>query len=500
MALIHKSVSPFGDWIIFLNGKMLYKKWPGGRSVVFEAYGPPTSNHDRDNGTTLTEETAPMAHTVEDDMLSPSQLYAKRFSGMSEETGSDGVPSDKAKALFHSVVSALAWTSEENIAEIDVAKIRDHLHLKGMIDLADPGKYPTMPMEVRAPLRGYILSLPGFYEWMGHKQTDETYGAHAVIEGQLTAYLVSIAGVYALLLEGSPMPGMANILDSDSEGIARNPFRQSGEALANMVGPLLPDICDDDEIVARAKRLFTIAADALYWMVDEKIAQFDFAELRDHFNLNTLIDLNDPFLNPTIPMEVRGPIREYLYSIPGFRPEMGYNQTQEAIDSHRQSEMTLTKLLGSLVDTYGYIFCAPPETLRVADDVYGEGGGVSPKWRSDLTSGEAASNEGAAVDTTESPMKGVPEDIVGIVNKLGYDPKVAYLLMGERMRWQDEIERLRKAADYISPYLRYTVGEESPGHHPTMPSAVAAFHVAFDIDTPEKRATRIRSSLKGSQD
>lgn len=54
-----------------------------------------------------------------------------------------------------------------------------------------------------------------------------------------------------------------------------------------------------------------------------------------------------------------------------------------------------------------------------------------------------------------------------------------------------EVGRLRQAADYISPYLRWTISSESPGYAPAMPSAVAAFHVAFDIDTDAKRAARI---------
>ena len=39
----------------------------------------------------------------------------------------------------------------------------------------------------------------------------------------------------------------------------------------------------------------------------------------------------------------------------------------------------------------------------------------------------------------------------------------------------DDVGRLLKAAEYIRPYLEFTIGDESPYHHPTMPSAVAAF-------------------------
>lgn len=51
------------------------------------------------------------------------------------------------------------------------------------------------------------------------------------------------------------------------------------------------------------------------------------------------------------------------------------------------------------------------------------------------------------------------------------------------------------AARHILPYLRWTIGPESPGHHPTMPSAVAAFQKAFGLDTPEKRLAATRSAI-----
>lgn len=42
-----------------------------------------------------------------------------------------------------------------------------------------------------------------------------------------------------------------------------------------------------------------------------------------------------------------------------------------------------------------------------------------------------------------------------------------------------ELARLVKAAKALRPYLRWTIGPESPGHHPTMPSAVDAFLFAL---------------------
>ena len=43
----------------------------------------------------------------------------------------------------------------------------------------------------------------------------------------------------------------------------------------------------------------------------------------------------------------------------------------------------------------------------------------------------------------------------------------------------DAVARLVEAAKALRPYLRWTIGPESPGHHPTMPSAVDAFLIAL---------------------
>jgi len=39
---------------------------------------------------------------------------------------------------------------------------------------------------------------------------------------------------------------------------------------------------------------------------------------------------------------------------------------------------------------------------------------------------------------------------------------------------------LVQAAQKLAPYLYWTIGPESPGHHPTMPSAVREFLNALD--------------------
>lgn len=59
---------------------------------------------------------------------------------------------------------------------------------------------------------------------------------------------------------------------------------------------------------------------------------------------------------------------------------------------------------------------------------------------------------------------------------------VADPLIGTLVAMRKRIESLEKAAERILPYLRYTIGPESRGHHPTMPSAVGAFGFAVKAD------------------
>lgn len=45
--MIYKEVSSTGELFVWMNGVLLYKKWPSGVSIVFEKYGPTTWSFDR---------------------------------------------------------------------------------------------------------------------------------------------------------------------------------------------------------------------------------------------------------------------------------------------------------------------------------------------------------------------------------------------------------------------------------------------------------------------
>lgn len=42
--MIYKKTSSTGELYVYMNGVLLYKRWPTGVSVIFEKYGPNTWN------------------------------------------------------------------------------------------------------------------------------------------------------------------------------------------------------------------------------------------------------------------------------------------------------------------------------------------------------------------------------------------------------------------------------------------------------------------------
>lgn len=48
--MVYKETSATGEVFVYMNGFLLYKRWPTGASILFEKYGVPTRNTDRDRG------------------------------------------------------------------------------------------------------------------------------------------------------------------------------------------------------------------------------------------------------------------------------------------------------------------------------------------------------------------------------------------------------------------------------------------------------------------
>src|SRR3546814_10316631 len=94
-------------------------------------------------------------------------------------------------------------------------------------------------------------------------------------------------------------------------------------------------------------------------MRDQHLIDLNVSEIRDHLTLKRIIDLADQSKFPDMRPDIRKSIKSYLSSLPGFQEEKGYKQSQTTLDQHGYLEMQFTKILGSLVDVYGYIFHTP---------------------------------------------------------------------------------------------------------------------------------------------
>jgi hypothetical protein len=280
--------------------------------------------------------------------------------------------------------------------------------------------------------------------------------------------------------------------------------KADGEFLKGLIAAMLEDVCGDPEIRSRATSLFACAFDGLWWLSGHRGMPFSIEALPDHLNLLAMINLQDVTRHPEMPADVRAPIRGYLESLPGYLPHMGRKQTQAVFNDHYEAETHLAEAIRSMPARSRNIFEKACNELRQGEPLFVSKSfypsDTSLKSISDLLN-EGVSPQDAPEASEPVDAEDIPDDIMAVAASLHYmrggptGMDIARAILAERKTLQDEIERLRKAADYISPYLRYTIGDESPGYHPTMPSAVAAFHHAFDIGTQEKRFARARKQV-----
>ena len=117
--------------------------------------------------------------------------------GLMDDAGGDGAMwKGRATAMFTGVMRALTFLRDDNIVDLNVGAIRDHLNLKKIIDLCDATAYPTMPEDIRVSVRSYLTSLPGYQEEKKYRQAQTTLDQHGYLEMQFTKILGSLADVY----------------------------------------------------------------------------------------------------------------------------------------------------------------------------------------------------------------------------------------------------------------------------------------------------------------
>lgn len=126
-----------------------------------------------------------------------SDTLTNMIVSLMDDVGGDGAMwKGRATAMLTGLMRALIWLRDNNRIDLNVGEIRDHMNLKRIIDLCDPSKYPDLPIHIRANIKSYLLSLPGFQEDKGYKQGQTTLDQHGYLEMQFTRILGSLADVY----------------------------------------------------------------------------------------------------------------------------------------------------------------------------------------------------------------------------------------------------------------------------------------------------------------
>lgn len=103
----------------------------------------------------------------------------------------------------------------------------------------------------------------------------------------------------------------------------------------------------------RAISLISAIMMALVFMRDEKEILLDVDTIREYLILDNIIKLYKT--RRDFPSHVRAALRAYLVSLPGFQ-ESAPKQNDTVLEQHGYLQMQFTKILGSLADSYGFIY------------------------------------------------------------------------------------------------------------------------------------------------
>ena len=133
-----------------------------------------------------------------------------------------------------------------------------------------------------------------------------------------------------------------------------NPFISgSSGGLTELLVSLMDDSGGDNAMwKGRAVSLISALMMALVDMREKKEILLDVEIIRDHLILDTIIKLAK---RRDLPSHVITSIKAYLRSLPGYQ-EGAQKQSETVMDQHGYLQMQFTKILGSLSDSYGYIF------------------------------------------------------------------------------------------------------------------------------------------------
>lgn len=133
-----------------------------------------------------------------------------------------------------------------------------------------------------------------------------------------------------------------------------NPFTTgSSGGLTELLVSLMDDAGGDNAMwKGRAISLISSIMLALVDLRDRKEILLDVDVIREYLILENISKLAK---RRDLPSHVTQSIRSYLRSLPGYQ-ENSNKQSETVMDQHGYLQMQFTKILGSLADSYGYIF------------------------------------------------------------------------------------------------------------------------------------------------
>lgn len=152
------------------------------------------------------------------------------------------------------------------------------------------------------------------------------------------------------------MTGSRDVFGPQSTKLSNtlNPFTSgSSGGLTELLVSLMDDSGGDNAMwKGRAISLISSIMMALVNMRENKEILLDVDQIREYLILDNIIRLSK---RRDLPPHVIQSIRAYLRSLPGFQ-EGVQKQSETVMDQHGYLQMQFTKILGSLADSYGYIF------------------------------------------------------------------------------------------------------------------------------------------------
>lgn len=104
----------------------------------------------------------------------------------------------RAISLISAIMMALVYMRDQKEILLDVEAIREHLILDTIIKMYKTRK--DFPVHIRAALRAYLLSIPGFQE-SAPKQNDTVMEQHGYLQMQFTKLLGSLSDQYGFIFK-----------------------------------------------------------------------------------------------------------------------------------------------------------------------------------------------------------------------------------------------------------------------------------------------------------